>query len=136
MPPIRTVPCQRCFSHLQGWKTNSGTTAPICQETISRVISFCDLFFINLCLLTASDKCLRYATSNKPCFTICCFFFVGTLLKTTELTRRQFVGILKVRIIAFVRIVQAVLINNVSGLLITKRSLINVLLGRCCVCIA
>src|SRR6266566_3663081 len=73
-------------------------------------------------LPTASDKCLRCATSNKPCLSVRCSPFVGTLLKTTELTRRQPVGILKARVIIFVRTVQTVPISDVSGLLTAKRS--------------
>ncbi len=133
MPPTRAVPCQRCLSHLQGWKTNSGTAAPICQETISRVIPSCDLSLANSCLPAASDKCLRCATSNKPCLSVRCSPFVGTLLGTTELTRRQPVGILKARAIALVQTVQTVPINDMSGLLTAQRSPVNVLLSRCCI---
>src|SRR6266699_3355918 len=81
----------------------------------------------DLCFPAASDKCLRYATSNKPCFSMRCSPFVGTLPETTELTRRQPIGILKARVIAFIRTVQTVSINDISGLLTTQRSPINVL---------
>src|SRR6266566_2907360 len=87
------------------------------------------------CLPAASDKCLRYATSNKPCLSVRCSPFVGTLLGTTELTRRQPVGILKARTITLVRTVQAVPINDMSGLLTAQQSPVNVLLGRCCICV-
>ncbi len=62
-----------------------------------------------------------------------CSPFVETLLKTTELTRRQPIDILKVRVIAFIRTIQTVPINDVNSLLTTKQSPINILLGRYCI---
>src|SRR6266566_276231 len=97
---------------------NSGTAAPICQKTINRVIPSYNLSFANLYLSTASDKCLRYATFNKPCFSIYCSLFVGTLLKTTELARRQPIDILKVRVITLIQTVQVISINDMNDLLI------------------
>ncbi len=73
----------------------------------------------NSYLPTASDKCLWYTTSNKPCLSVRYSLFVGTLLGTTELIRRQPVDILKVRTIALVRTVQVVPISDVSGFLTT-----------------
>ncbi len=133
MPLTHAIPYQWCLSHLQGWKTNSSTAAPIYQETINRVISSYNFSLVNSYLPTASNKCLRCAIFNKPCLSMCCSPFVGILLGTIELTRRQFVGILKVCVIVFVRTVQTVLINNINGLLTVQRSFINVLLSRCCV---
>jgi|SRR6266566_5066291 len=96
---------------------NSGTATLIYQETINKMISFCDFSFVNLYLSTASDKCFRYAISNKLYFSMYCSSFVGTLLGTTELIRRQFVGIFKVRAIAFIRTVQTVPISDMNGFL-------------------
>ncbi len=133
MPPIYTILCQQCLSHLQGWKTNFDTATPIYQETINKVIPSYDFSLINSYLPATSDKCLRYATSNKPCFSVCCSLFVGTLLKTIELTRRQFINIFKVCTIVFVWIVQTVLINDINSLLTIQRSLVNVLLNQYCI---
>src|SRR6266699_5061681 len=96
---------------------NSGTAAPIYQETINRVISSYDLSLVNLYFSTASDKYLRYTTSNKPCFSIYCSPFVRTFLKTIELIRKQSINILKVCVIAFIQTVQIVSINDMNGLL-------------------
>src|SRR6266699_155298 len=136
MSLIYVVPYQQYFSHLQGWKTNSDTAAPIYQETINKMISSYDFSFINLYLSTASDKCLRYTTSNKSYLFIHCSFFVGIFLKTTELIQRQFINILKTRIIVFIQTVQIVLISDMNGLLIMQQSFVNILLNRCYIYIA
>ena len=82
------------------------------------MISSCDFSFVNLYLLTVSDKYLRYIISNKLYLSVHCFFFVRTFLKIIELIRRQFVDIFKVHVIVFIWIVQTVSINDINSLLI------------------
>ncbi len=127
---IYAISYQQYLFHLQGWKTNFGIAVPIYQKTINKIISFYNFFFVNLYLSTASNKYFRYATSNKPYFFICCSPFIKTFLWTMELIRRQFVNILKVRIIVFVRTIQTIPINNINCFLTAQQSFINVLLNR------
>ncbi len=70
------------------------------------MISSYNLSFINSYLPTAFNKYFRYATSNKLYFSIYYSPFVKTFLETTELTRRQPINILKVRIIIFIQTIK------------------------------